>query len=162
MNAKVLLTALFILAASFGFSSSAFSQQPPPKSHKAKHIVALVEKAASQIESKGKAVFPEFRKSGSKWRSGTTYLFVGDMNGVSLFNAGFPKLEGTNVLDLKDSNGKLINQALIQMAQSNGSGWVDYMWPKPGQTKPTQKWSYVKAVKVDGTPAYIGAGFYPK
>jgi signal transduction histidine kinase len=50
----------------------------------------------------------------------------------------------------------------MQMAQSNGSGWVDYMWPKPGKTKPSQKWSYVKAVQVDGTPAFIGAGFYPK
>lgn len=162
MNAKGLLSALVVLAALFGTSSPAFSQQSPPKSHKAKQIVALVEKAAAQVESKGKAVFPEFRKPHSKWRSGTTYLFVGDMNGVSLFNAGFPKLEGTNTLDLKDSNGKLINQALMQVAQSNGSGWVDYMWPKPGKTKPSQKWSYVKAVKVDGTPAFIGAGFYLK
>ena len=35
------------------------------------------------------------------------------------------------------------------------------MWPKPGQTQPSQKWSYVKGVQVDGTPAIIGAGFYP-
>jgi hypothetical protein len=39
---------------------------------------------------------------------------------------------------------------------------MNYMWPKAGQTKPLQKWSYVKAVSVDGKPAYVGAGFYPE
>jgi len=42
-----------------------------------------------------------------------------------------------------------------------GSGWVDYMFPKPGQTQPSQKWSYVKGVKIDGGLGLIGAGFYP-
>jgi hypothetical protein len=36
------------------------------------------------------------------------------------------------------------------------------MFPKPGQSQPLQKWSYVKAVTIDGTPAYVGAGFYPE
>ena len=31
---------------------------------------------------------------------------------------------------------------------------------KPGATEPSQKWSYVKAVKADGI-ALVGAGFYP-
>jgi hypothetical protein len=37
-----------------------------------------------------------------------------------------------------------------------------YMFPKPGEIKPSQKWSYVKAVNIDGTPGIIGAGFYPE
>jgi cytochrome c len=59
------------------------------------------------------------------------------------------------------SNGKLIDVELMKTAQSKGSGWIDYMFPKPGQSQPSQKWSYVKAVKIDGTPGYVGAGFYP-
>ena len=65
-------------------------------------------------------------------------------------------------IDLKDSNGKSITAAFIGIAQSSGAGWVSYMWPKPGENKPSQKWNYVKAVRVDGTPAFIGAGFYPE
>jgi cytochrome c len=157
--------------------------QSPPQSDKASQIVALVEKAAALVESKGKSAFTELRKSTSPLLGGNTSLFVGDinnvsmsafhyhlsatclfvgsMNGVSLLNAGFPKLEGTKILDIEDSKGKRIYVAYMQMAQSNGSGWVDYMWPKPGQNQPSQKWTYVKAVRLDGTPAYIGAGFYP-
>jgi hypothetical protein len=40
--------------------------------------------------------------------------------------------------------------------------WVAYMFPKPGQSQPSQKWSYVKAITMDGTPGLIGAGFYPE
>jgi cytochrome c len=50
----------------------------------------------------------------------------------------------------------------VKVVQTKGSGWVDYMFPKPGQTQPSQKWSYVKAMNVDGVPALIGARFYPE
>jgi cytochrome c len=141
--------------------SPAFSQQSPPNSPKAKELEALVNKAAQLIDSKGKSVFPEFRKSGSEWRSGDTYLFVNDMKAIALLNAAFPKLEGTDESDLKDVKGKLISTEMIKVAQTKGSGWVDYMWPKPGQSEPSQKWSYVKTVKIDGVPGFVGAGFYP-
>jgi methyl-accepting chemotaxis protein len=154
--------AALLLAGSLGTMSPAFSQQAPPESEKAKQLVALVEKAAALIDSKGKSVFPEFRKTDSEWRNGDTYLFAGDMKGMSLLNAGFPKQEGTDVSGLKDSNGKLIVIELMKTAQSKGSGWVDYLFPKPGQSQPLQKWSYVKAVTIDGTPGYVGAGFYPQ
>jgi cytochrome c len=44
------------------------AQQSPPASEQTKQIEALVNNAAAQIDSKGKAVFPEFRKQGSEWR----------------------------------------------------------------------------------------------
>jgi cytochrome c len=74
-------------------------------------------------------------------------LFVYDLKSNLLFNAAFPEREGTNTAGEKDANGKLWHQEFIQMAESKGSGWVDYMFPKPGQTQPSLKWAYVKAVK---------------
>ena len=129
------------------------AQQSPPTSEKAKQIEALVNKAAALIESKGKAIFPEFRKKDTEWFSGDTYLFVYDLKSNVLFNAAFPAREGTNTTGQKDANGKLFHHEFIQVAESKGSGWVDYMFPKPGQTQPSQKWAYVKAVKVDGVPS---------
>ena len=158
MNVKAVITALFVLAVA---STPSFSQQAPPESEKSKQIVVLVEKAAALIDRKGKSAFSEFRKTGSEWFNGDTYLLSNDMKGMELFNAAFPKLEGTDVSGLKDPNGKLLVAEMIKVAQSKGSGWVDYMWPKPGQSQPSQKWTYIKAVTVDGTPALVGAGFYP-
>jgi cytochrome c len=158
MNARILFSA-FVLVGLVGAISPTFPQQAPPESEKAKQIVALVDKAAALIDSKGKSAFPEFRKTGSEWQSGDTYLFVGDMKGMAIFNGAFPKLEGTDTNGLKDSNGKLFVADLMKAA-AKGSGWVDYMWPKPGQSQPSKKWSYVRAVTIEGTPGYVGAGFY--
>ena len=69
-------------------------------------------------------------------------------------------LEGKNLLGLKDKNGKAFHKAFVETVQTHGAGWVDYMWPKPGTDKPVRKWSYVKAVTVDGTSALLGVGIY--
>lgn len=143
-------------------SASAQQAQQHPTSAQAKQIEAMVDKAAALVNKKGKAAFDEFRKDGSEWKKGDTYLFAYDMNSNVLLNAAFPEREGTNVAGKKDANGKLYHDEFIKTVQSKGAGWVDYMFPKPGQKEPSQKWSYVKGVTIDNTPGLIGAGFYPK
>lgn len=142
--------------------NSVNAQQSPPTSEKAKQIEALVNKAAALVETQGKAAFSEFRKRDSEWWFGNTYLFIYDKDMNVLLNPAFPKREGTNVHGDKDVNGKLFQDEFMKVIHSKGSGWVDYMFPKPGQTQPSRKWSYVKAVKIDGTTGLIGAGFYPE
>lgn len=138
------------------------SQQPPPTSEQAKRIEAMVNKAAALVETQGKAAFSEFRKPDSEWWFGNTYLFAYDQKLNVLLNPAFPKREGTNPQGQKDANGKAFHDEFLKVVQAKGSGWVDYTFPKPGQTQPSQKWSYVKAVKIEGTPGIIGAGFYPE
>lgn len=139
------------------------AQQSPPPSDKAKQVVALVDKAAALVNSKGtEAAFTEFRKTGSEWFIGDLYLFAYDNDLNALLVAAFPKNEGSNHTGRKDSNGKVFHTEFVKVVQSNGSGWVDYMFPKPGQTEPSQKWAYVKAVNIDGVPGFVGAGFYPE
>ncbi|OOG57562.1 cache domain-containing protein [Polaromonas sp. C04] len=136
------------------------AQQSPPASDRAMQVEMLVNKAAALIDSKGKAAFSEFRVKDSEWFHGDTYLFVYDLQANVLLNPAFPAREGTRVTGQKDANGKLFHDAMIQTAETRGSGWVDYMFPKPGQTQPSQKWAYVKAVKIDGTPGLVASGFY--
>ena len=161
MKGNALLVGTFVLVGLFGSASPAFSQSSPPPSEKAREVEALVNKAAALIDSKGKAVFADFRLKDSEWFHGDTYLFVYDLKSNVLLNPAFPAREGTRVSGQKDANGKLFHDAIIQTAETKGSGWVDYMFPKPGQTKPSQKWAYVKAVKIDGVPGLVASGFYP-
>jgi cytochrome c len=137
------------------------AQQSPPASAQAKQVQALVEKAAALVDEKGKAAFAEFRKPDSEWFHGNTYLFAYDMHANVLLNPAFPAREGTNVSGGKDARGKPLHQAIIETAESKGSGWVDYWFPKPGQTEPSQKWTYVKKVMIGRTPGLIASGFYP-
>jgi len=150
-----------LLALSIGaYPSSALAQTAPPSSEQSKKIVALVEKAATLVNAHGKAAFDEFRKKGSEWFDGETYLFSYDSKGNVLLNPAFPKREGTNVTGQTDANGKKFHDLMVETARTKGSGWVDYMFPKPGQTAPSHKWTYVKRVTIDGAPALLGAGFY--
>ena len=134
-----------------------------PQSPEAKRLVALVDKAAALTESKGKTAFPEFKKKGSEWLKRETYIFIADMNGTILMHPANPELETKSVIDLKDANGKAFMQEFIETAKGKGSGWVDYMWPKPGEKRPSKKRSYVKRTKMpDGEMVIVGAGTYVK
>jgi cytochrome c len=161
MNTKVILLGL-ALTVSLAAASPASSQEAPPPSEKAKQTEALVNKAAALIDKNGKAALAEFRKKDSEWFHGDTYLFSYDMNANVLLNPAFPKREGTNVHGQKDAKGKLFHDEMIKTAETKGSGWVDYMFPKPGQTEPSQKWTYVKRMTMDGVPGLVGSGFYPE
>jgi methyl-accepting chemotaxis protein len=139
--------------------SPAFSAEAP-QSKEAKQIAILVDKAAALTESKGKSAFPEFKKKGSEWLRGETYIFIADMNGTILMHPANPELEAKNILDLKDANGKAFMREFIETAKK-GSGWVEYMWPKPGEKKPSKKLSYIKQAKIPkGEPILVGAGIY--
>jgi len=70
MRRRVILICIALMA----ISVSANSQQSPPNSEKTKQIETLVHKAAVMVEKDGKEAFIEFRKRGSEWWSGDTYL----------------------------------------------------------------------------------------
>jgi len=60
------------------------------------------------------------------------------MNGITLMHSADPELETKNIIELKDANGKAFIREFAATAKK-GSGWVDYMWPKPGEKKPLQE-----------------------
>lgn len=110
------------------------------QSEKARHIASLVDKAAGLIQEQGRAAaFAEFRKKGTMWFTGDIYIFADDMSGNVLLTPPSPQKEGTNAIDQKDANGKLLQRAMVELLKEKEAGWVDYMWPKPGHTKPSLK-----------------------
>jgi len=123
-----------VLAGLFGTAAPAFSQQSPPPSEQAKKVEALVEKAAALVNSKGKAAFAEFRKEGSEWRFGETYLFAYDMGLNVLLVAAFPQNEGKNQKGKTDANGKLYHDEFVKVAQSpKARGGSTTCSPNPGR-----------------------------
>jgi cytochrome c len=153
--------ATFTAAALFIASTPSWSQSPQESADK-RRIEAMVHKAAALVETRGRGAFTEFRKRDSEWWFDNTYLFAYDRNLNVLLNPAFPKREGTNPRGEKDASGKAFHDEFLRVVQSKGSGWVDYMFPKPGRTEPSRKWSYVKGVDIEGTLCIIGAGFYPE
>lgn len=129
-----------------------------------KQLVRLVEDAATLIEQKGRQALAEFAIQGSKWFTDKHYLFVYDDAGTCLFHPEQPGLQGQNLSQFKDMEGKpviAIMLEIIKQPQSDASGWVFYLWDEPGNIHPIKKGSYVrKAISPEGKAYLVGSGLY--
>lgn len=123
-------------------------------------VVDMVQDAASQIEKSGTAAFPLLRDPKERFIAKDAYIFVYDANGKDLVNPAFPNLEGRSLLDMQDTKGKKLIREMLEVAKTRGSGWVDYMWPKPGESASTQKSAFVKRAKLGDQWVLVGAGVY--
>lgn len=124
-------------------------------------VVEQVNDAVELMESVGEEAFPTLRDRSSGFRFYDAYVFVLDPAGIMLVNVAFPDLEGTSVAAMQDSNGKFIMQEMLEVPEGE-SAWVDYMWPKPGDTRPSKKSSYVRRVAINGREYIVAGGVYFK
>lgn len=123
-------------------------------------VVDAVTSAVGEIERRGRGAFPLFHDPTGPYMAKDAYIFVIDMNGVELVNPAFPNLEGRNLLDLKDTQGRLLIRDMLKVVRASGSGWVDYMWPKPGESVSTRKSTYVSTAQMGRRRVMVGSGVY--
>lgn len=123
-------------------------------------VVDAVRDAVGQIEKLGSAAFPLFHDPRGPFIAKDAYIFVFDRTGVDLVNPGFPSLEGRDLLDLEDTQGKPVIREMLEVVEAGGSGWVDYMWPKPGESVSTQKSAYVAKARMGDDWVLVGSGVY--
>jgi Signal transduction histidine kinase len=120
----------------------------------------MVKDAVGQIGQNGEAALRLFHDPTGPFIAKDAYIFVYDMNGVNLALPAFPNLEGRNLMDMKDTRGKLFIREMLRAVQTSGSGWVDYMWPKPGESVSTGKSAYVSRAKLGDKWVLVGSGVY--
>lgn len=125
-------------------------------------IVVKVNEACALLSAEGRAAFPKFKGKGSPFLYEGTYIWVHALkDGTMLMHPIKYKMEGKNLIGLKDKNGKRFFVAMNNLANEKGQGWVDYMWPIPGTKKVVRKVSFVKKCTLpDGTEIVIGSGIY--
>ncbi len=123
-------------------------------------VVDTVSRAVTAIEDEGEAAFARFYDPSGPFIAKDAYVFVVDMDGVELVNPAFRNLEGRELLDVTDTDGKPLVRAMLEVVDSQGSGWVDYMWPKPGESVSTLKSAYVSKAQIGDRWLVVGSGVY--
>ena len=94
-----------------------------------------------------------------RFSDGDGYFFITDLNGTEILYAEKPELEGTDMLDIKDTRGKSVVRDMIHIAETKGEGFYTYRWMKPNaQGNNYNKLSYIKLFKPYGW--IIGTGMY--
>ncbi|MCB1938085.1 MAG: methyl-accepting chemotaxis protein [Rhodocyclaceae bacterium] len=86
------------------------------------------------------------------------YFWINDMAQVMVMHPIKPALNGKDLSELKDPAGKPIFRDMVAVVKAQGSGFVDYLWPKPGEDKPQPKISFVKGFAPWGW--VVGTGVY--
>jgi len=86
------------------------------------------------------------------------YFWINDLTPVMVMHPTNPKLEGQNLSGNKDPDGKFLFNEMVALAKKDGSGQVDYRWPKPGSDEPVPKISYVELFQPWGW--ILGSGIY--
>ena len=86
------------------------------------------------------------------------YFWINDLHPRMVMHPIKPSLDGKDLSKFKDPAGKYLFVEFVKVCKANGEGFVEYMWPKPGETKPVPKMSYVRLFKPWGW--IIGSGAY--
>ncbi len=123
-------------------------------------IVKKAKEAAALVAKQGRAAFPKFKGKDSPFIFGGTYIWIHNLDGQMLMHPIKPGMEGKVMLNLRDKNGKFFFVEMNKMVTEKGSGWSEYVWPKPGEKDVSPKISFVQLVKHGGESFVLGCGAY--
>ena len=120
--------------------------------------VAMVKRVQAKFKAEGaestfKAVSD---KSVAEFHDRDLYPFIYDMEGLNVAHGARPALIGKNLITLKDQDGKFLVREMRDIAKTKGSGWFDYKWPNPLNSKIEDKTSYVEKMG----DYWVGVGVY--
>ncbi|MGC9964565.1 MAG: cache domain-containing protein [Syntrophobacteraceae bacterium] len=107
----------------------------------------LVEKAKEFVKTSGKRIaLAEFTKPDGAFVEDEVYIFVLGCKGTMLAHGVNDKFVGEEFIDLKDSDGKLFIKEIIETANAEGKGWIQYKWFAPIVRKSLPKTVYFEKV----------------
>ena len=89
---------------------------------------------------------------------GANYLWINDLTPKMVMHPIKPELNGKDLSENKDPNGKALFVEMVKVCRDKGKGFVDYAWSKPGNALPVPKISYVELYQPWGW--VIGTGIY--
>ncbi len=145
------LAMVMVVCFSMIFSSAAWAEgdKATPQD-----VYDLVLKAHSVISNLGKEGLVAFNDPKGEFVYKDTYVFVHECpKYVVAHPFALDKLKG------KDLSNKYPHQKTLCEAAKNPQGkWVEYQWPKPGETKPSRKVGFI--IAVEGTPYQVAASIY--
>lgn len=86
------------------------------------------------------------------------YFYVVKRNGICIAHASMPELEGKDISSILDADGLNIFEESIRLINSDGGGFLEYKWSKPGAEGIFKKIGYVEPIP--GTNYFLGSGVY--
>lgn len=126
---------------------------PPATPEEAK---ALAEKAAAHMRQVGpEKAIADFSDPAGGFMDRELFVVVYGPDNKIVTSAGLPVLLGKDATTLKDVEGHPFGREILDLAKSQGSGWVEYRMTNPATKKIGQKRSWV--IRVGDYVLFVGA-----
>jgi len=130
-----------------------------------RNLVKFVYDASRVLSREGMGGLSSFPSHREQYRTTDYYLYVYDATGTNLFHAGMEELEGRNLWDVTDKDGKPVFRQVVDALDNanNPHAWVHYSWWEPGRFYPVPKSScHFRVATPEGDVLIVGGGLnYP-
>jgi signal transduction histidine kinase len=117
---------------------------------------AMLEKAVAAVKADKAKAIDMFIKGEGGFKDRDLYPFCFNVADGKVLATQAKTLIGMDVRTIKDKSGKAFGEEIFKAAQEGKITEVSYMFPRPGETEPAQKVSFVTKVGDVG----CGVGYY--
>lgn len=107
---------------------------------------AMLEQAVAALEADKEAALAAFNAGEAPFKEKDLYVFCGGPDGAFTAHGAKAALIGKSLRGLQDKAGTPLGENIYAAATPGEYHVVEYMWPRPGETEPTQKASFVTQV----------------
>ena len=86
------------------------------------------------------------------------YFWINDFRPMMVMHPYRTDLDGRELSEYRDAEGKRLFSDIVDLVKSHGAGYINYLWPLPGDDDPVRKMSYVAAFQPWAW--IVGSGVY--
>jgi hypothetical protein len=120
------------------------------------NVYDLVLKAHDVVKQLGEDALPAFNDPKGEFIYKDAYVFVMKCPAeVVAHPYAIDKLKGRDLRTVYS-----FHNDFCEAAEDPNGSWIEYEWPKPGESTPSRKVAF--SISVEGTPYALGAGIYNK
>src|SRR4051812_21288451 len=138
-------------AGSIAFAAIVFAQAQFGSAAEAR---AMLERTVVALKADKAEGLDRLQKGEAGFKDRDLYAFCANVSDSVL--TAHPALKGTPLRSIKDKDGKAFGEEMMKVATDGSIGEVSYMWPRPGETAPVQKVSFVTRA----ADQVCGVGYY--
>lgn len=124
-------------------------------------IYDMVLKGATVLESLGEEGLQAFNDPKGEFVWKDTYVQVYNCEARQVVghpNAKLLAMTPEDWWNVQDKKGTYLTRLLCEASKDPNGRWVEYWWPKPGETEASRKITFI--IQVPGHPYQVSAGIY--
>ena len=120
--------------------------------------IAMVQRVQEMYRKNGlEATVKAIRAKEKAFFDRDLYAYIIDTNGVVLANGAVPAVQGKDISEFRDQNGKYLVKGEIEICKGPGHGWIDFRWLSPLTKQVEDKSAYLERL---GQNYCTGVGIY--